>query len=187
MVKKGILVFLVMTTLFSCSSSDSTSDTNGSGSGTETTVAMVTRIDGVVYDTPPQNGGNLAEDSGGINFGGSSYFLLKGYKNFAAGKTSAKVGSKIYNIYLAIPKNDLSIGTHNFNSTFNSGDYYADIDISGVIPSENAITTSGYIKVTSYDAATKLLKGNFNFTTNDGVTTTAVSHTLIGSFAYKLP
>lgn len=187
MVKKGFFVFLFLTTLLSCSSSDTANGSSESGEGTESTAAMVTRIDGVVYDTPPQNGGNLAENSGGINFGGSSYFLLKGYKNFAVGKTVAKVGSKTYSIYLAIPKNDLSVGTHNFTTTFNLGNYYADIDISGGIPIENAITNSGYIKVTSYDATTKLLKGNFNFTTNDGVNTTAISHTLIGSFAYILP
>ncbi|MEC4004223.1 hypothetical protein OX283_006120 [Flavobacterium sp. SUN052] len=187
MIKKVFLSLIVVTTILSCSSSDSTDNSNGSGTGTETTVAMVTRIDNVVYDTPPQNGGNLAENSGGTSFGGTSYYLLKGYKNFGSSKIIAKIGSKVINIYLAIPKNDLSVGTHSFSSTFISGDYYADIDISGVVPSENANTTSGFIKITNYDSTTKLLKGNFNFTTNDGVDVAVTSHTLIGSFTYKLP
>lgn len=188
MIKKAIFSIFIFTTIFGCSSSDTTdNNSNGSGIGSETTVAMSTRIDGLVYDTPPEIGGNLAENSGGISFGGTSYYLLKGYKNFGSGKISDKIAGKTINIYLAIPKNDLSIGTHNFSTTFNSVDYYADIDVSGVIPAESANTTSGFIKITSYDSTTKLLKGNFNFTTNNGVDLTAVSHTLIGSFTYKLP
>ena len=187
MIKKVLLLVVFLCTFFSCTTSDSTDNSNGTGTGTDETIAMVTRIDGVIYDTPPQIGGNLAENSGGASFGGNSYYLLKGYKNFGTGKITAKVGSKIINIYLAIPKNDLSVGTHNFTSAFISGDYYADIDISSVVPAENANTTSGFIKITNYDTATKIVKGNFNFTTNDGVDLTITTHTLIGSFTYKIP
>lgn len=181
---KSTLV-LVAFAITSCSSDSASS--GGSNNEPAPVVAMVAEIDGVSFDAPPQIGGNLALNSGGSAFGGSAYFLLKGYKDMNTGKMSARIGNKVYNIYLAIPKNDLSVGIHNFSSAFNSGDYYADLDISGVVPAETVNTTSGFIKVASFDSATRLLKGNFNFTTNDGVDLTTDSHTLIGTFAYVLP
>lgn len=181
-----IALFLVALTVVSCSSDSSTTTGAGNEPVTPPAIAMQTEIDGVSYQTPPQAGGNLAENSGGTSFGGTAYFLLKGYKSVGA-RMTAKVGSKIYNIYLAIPKNDLSVGIHFFSAAFNSGDYYADLDITGVIPSETVNTTGGFIKVTSFDATTRILKGNFNFTTNDGVDLATDSHSVIGSFEYKLP
>jgi hypothetical protein len=67
-----------------------------------------------------------------------------------------------------------------------AGEYYADFDVNGVTPAETVNTTSGSITITSYNSTTKLLKGNFTFTTNDGVNLIAASHTLIGSFNYVL-
>jgi hypothetical protein len=170
---------------FSCSSGDSVEtndDISPAGS-----IAMTTRIDGVDYNTPPQIGGNLAENSGGTAYGGTANYLLKGYKNLSSGKTIFRVGNKIYNIYLIIPKNNLSLGIHNFSSSFVLGEYFADLDIIGVVPAENVNTTSGFIKILSYDVSTKLLKGNFNFTTNDGIDLLNTSHVLVGTFEYKLP
>ncbi|MEI7509030.1 MAG: hypothetical protein WCJ62_06145 [Flavobacterium sp.] len=181
MIKKIFFSAFIVTTLFSCSSN--TSSDNSGSTGTDVTVAMTTRIDGVIYDTPPQNGGNSADASGGEY--GSGYFLLKGYKNVGAGK-QVKIGNKIFNIKIVIPKSDVSVGTHNFNSTLVSGGYYADFDILGVSPAEAANTISGSINVTSYNSSTKLIKGGFNFTTNDGINLTNTSHTLIGSFSYVL-
>lgn len=185
MIKKIVFSALLSTVFFSCSS-DNSSSSNSGGSGTsggDTPVAMTTRIDGVVYDTPPQNGGNNADVSGGEY--GSDYFLLKGYKNVGAGK-QAKIGNKIYNIKVVIPKNNITVGTHSFTSNLVAGGYYADFDISGVSPDETVNTISGSITVTSYNTSTKLLKGNFNFTTCDGVNLTTTTHTLIGSFGYVL-
>lgn len=168
--------------LFSCSKS-SPDNSGSTGTGTDATVAMTSIIDGLTYDTPPQNGGNSADASGGEY--GSGYFLLKGYKNVGAGK-QVKIGNKIFNIKIVIPKSDISVGDHNFNSTLVSGGYYADFDILGVSPAETANTNSGTITVTSYNSSTKLIKGSFNFTTNDGVNLTATSHTLVGSFSFVL-
>lgn len=185
MLKKIIFSAVVLTTLFSCSSDSSSTDNTGGGGtgGGDTSVAMTTRVDGVIYDTPPQNGGNAADLTGG-EFG-SNYFLLKGYKNVGAGK-QAKIGNKIYDIKVVIPKNDVSVGTHSFSSSLVVGGYYADFDISGTSPAETVNTISGSITITSYTASTKLVKGNFNFTTNNGVNLTATSHTLLGSFSYVL-
>ncbi|CAM4439117.1 hypothetical protein [Flavobacterium terrigena] len=181
-----IALFSLVLAIVSCSSGD-TVEASDDTNPTTPTVAMTTEIDGVDYDTPPQIGGNLAENSGGASFGGSDYYLLKGYKNLNTSKSAFKVGNKIFNIYLAIPKNDLSVGTHSFSSTFTTGDYYADLDISGVIPAENVNTISGSINVLSYDASTRLLKGTFVFTTDDGVNLVDPSHFIVGSFEYKLP
>lgn len=185
MLKKILFSVIVLTTLFSCSSDNSSTNNSGGGGtgGSDTTVAMTTRIDGVIYDTPPQNGGNAADATGGEY--GSNYFLLKGYKYVGAGK-QAKVGNKIYNIKVVIPKNDITVGTHSFNATLVTGGYYADFDISGISPAETVNTIGGSITITSYNTSTKLVKGNFNFTTCDGVNLTTTTHTLIGSFGYVL-
>ncbi len=182
MIKKIVLSAFVLTTLFSCSSDSTTTDNTNGGTPSETTVAMTTRIDGTVYDTPPQIGGNAADATGGIY--GNTYFLLKGFKNTSSGK--AKTGSKTYDIKIVVPKSDLSLGTHTFTSSNVAGEYYADFDVNGVVPAELANTNNGSVTITSYNSTTKLLKGNFTFTTNDGVNLTAISHTLIGSFNYVL-
>lgn len=182
MIKKIIFSVFVLTTLFSCSSDSSSATSNNGGSLNETTVAMTTRIDGTVYDTPPQIGGNAADATGG-SFG-NTYFLLNGYLNTGAGK--AKTGFKTYDIKIVVPKSDLTLGTHDFMSNIVAGEYYADFDVNGVTPAETVNTTSGSITITSYNSTTKLLKGNFTFTTNDGVNLIAASHTLIGSFNYVL-
>jgi len=182
MIKKTVFSAFVLTTLFSCSSSDSTATGNTGGTPSETTVAMTTRIDNVVHDTPPQGGGNAADATGGSY--GNTYFLLKGYYSTASGK--AKTGFKSYDIKIVVPKSDLSLGTHTFTSSIVSGEYFADFDVNGVVPAESANTNSGSITITSYNSTTKLLKGNFTFTTNDGVNLTTTSHTLLGSFNYIL-
>ncbi|MBY0487728.1 MAG: hypothetical protein K2P85_11155 [Flavobacteriaceae bacterium] len=181
MFKKIFLLSVFIIVITSCSA-DSSSDKNDEGTINQPEVAMVTRIDGTLYDTPPQNGGNFADVTGGIY--GNTYFLLKGYKNAGTGKVV--IGNKIFNIRLVIPKGDLSVGTHIFNSTLVSGGYYADFNVSGVSPVETVNTNAGSITVTSYNSSTKLLKGNFIFTTNDGVNLTDASHTLMGSFSYVL-
>lgn len=183
MIKKIIFSAFVLTTLFSCSSSDSNTTSNNTGTPTETTVAMTTKIDGTVYDTPPQNGGNTADATGGTY--GNTYFLLKGYLSAGSGKN--KIGNKTYDIKVVVPKSDLSVGTHFFSSNIVAGGYYADFDINNSSPPEAANTTSGSITITSYNATTKLLKGNFNFTTNNGINLTATSHSLVGSFGFVLP
>ena len=181
MFKKIIFSTLVLTLLFSCSSSTNSNETI-IGSGSTPAVAMTTRIDGVVYEMPPQAGGNSADITGGVY--GNTYFLLSGYKNISAGKF--KVGSTIYTVKIAIPKSDLSVGTHNFTGTITPGGYYADFDITGPIPAETVSTTNGYINVTSYNASTKEIKGSFSFNTNNGVDLSNSTHILTGNFDYIL-
>jgi hypothetical protein len=182
MIKKIVLSVAVISSLFSCSSGADSSSDNTNGTGSTTTVAMTTRVDGVIYDMPPQTGGNSADASGGVY--GNTYFLLNGYKNITTGKV--KVGSTIYTMKIAIPKSDLSLGQHNFTGTIAPGGYYADFDITGPVPAETVNTTSGYINVTSYNSTTKEMKGSFNFYTNNGVDLVTHSHTLIGSFDFIL-
>lgn len=181
MFKKIIFSALVLTTLFSCSSSTNSNETI-IGSGTTPAVAMTTRIDGITYEMPPQAGGNSADITGGVY--GNTYFLLNGYKNISAGKY--KVGSTIYTVKIAVPKSDLSVGTHNFTGAITPGAYYADFDITGPIPAETVTTTSGYVNVTSYNSSTKEIKGSFSFSTNNGVDLSISTHTLTGSFDYIL-
>jgi len=181
MFKKIIFSALVLTTLFSCSSSTNSNETI-IGSSTTQAVAMTTRIDGIVYEMPPQAGGNSADITGGVY--GNTYFLLNGYKNISAGKY--KVGSTIYTVKIAVPKSDLSVGTHNFTGAITPGAYYADFDITGPIPAETVTTTSGYVNVTSYNSSTKEIKGSFSFRTNNGVDLSISTHTLAGSFDYIL-
>ena len=182
MIKKILLSAVIITSVFSCTSGDSSNNDTTGGGGSTSTAAMVTRVDGVVHDMPPQGGGNSADASGGIY--GNTYFLLNGYKNITSGKVV--IGNTIYTMKIAIPKSDLTVGQHNFTSTIAPGGYYADFDITGPAPAETVNTTAGYINVTSYNATTKQMKGNFNFTTNNGVNLNATSHTLIGSFDYIL-
>jgi hypothetical protein len=182
MIKRILFSALICASLFSCTTSGSSNSDSTGGGGSTTTAAMVTRVDGVVHDMPPQGGGNLADATGGVY--GNTYFLLNGYKNITTGKVV--IGNTIYTMKIAIPKSDLSIGQHNFTSTIAPGGYYADFDITGPVPAETVNTTSGYINVTSYNTTTKEMKGNFNFTTNNGVNLSATSHTLIGTFDYIL-
>ena len=182
MIKNILFSAFILTTLFSCSSSTTSDNSGTGGTSNDITVAMTTRIDNVVHDTPPQGGGNNADATGGSY--GNTYFLLKGYYNTASGK--AKTGFKSYEIKIVIPKSDLSVGTHTFTSNITSGSFYADLDVNNASPAEVANTKSGSITITNYNSTTKLLKGNFTFTTNDGLNLTATSHTLIGSFNYVL-
>ncbi|MBC7525548.1 MAG: hypothetical protein H7239_14070 [Flavobacterium sp.] len=182
MIKKIIILALVSLTLASCTTSADSSTVDVQPVA-NSSVAMETRIDNVLYETPPQNGGNSADVTGGIY--GNTYFLLKGYKDTGVGKV--KIGSKTFEIKIVIPKADIasSVGTHNFSSTLTSGGYYADLDINGVTPAENVSTVSGFVKVNSYDATTKEIKGSFNFTASNGVDLT-VTHTIIGTYDYIL-
>lgn len=182
MIKRILISTLICASLFSCTTSGTSNSDITGGDGSTTTAAMVTRVDGVVHDMPPQGGGNLADATGGVY--GNTYFLLNGYKNITTGKVV--IGNTIYTMKIAIPKSDLSVGQHNFTSGIAPGGYYADFDITGPVPTETVNTTSGYINVTSYNATTKEMKGNFNFTTNNGVNLSATSHTLIGTFDYIL-
>lgn len=178
MLRKIIFSGLILTTLFSCSSDSSSSPANAPAP--EVTPAMTVRIDGTVHDSTPQGGNNTSDPTGGTY--GNTYYQLKAQIDGGTGKT-VKVGNKVFNISLVIPKSDITTGTHNFTATIAPGGYFADFKITGVNPAETSNTTSGYVTVTSYDTSTKLLKGNFNFTTNDGA---APTHTLSGSFIYIL-
>jgi hypothetical protein len=182
MLKKIVFSALVLTTILSCSSGGDSNE-NSQTTPIVDSVAMTTNIDGTVYLTPPQIGGNLADATGGVY--GNTYFLLNGYKDTGIAK-SAKTGSKKYEIKIAIPKTDISVGTHNFSSSIITGSYYADLNITGVSPTENVDTISGYVTVTSYNTTTNLIKGNFNFTTNNGVDLITTSHTVTGTFSYVL-
>ena len=181
--KTKILLLATLFLIISCSSSDSASDNQNPNGGQEPAVAMVTRIDNVLYNTPPQNGSNIADATGGEY--GNTYFLLKGFTLVSSSKNNL-IGNKSYFIKLALPKNNIVAGTYNFTSTIQPNSYYADFDITGVSPPENVITNSGFIKILNYNPTTKEVKGSFNFTTNDGIQTSIVSHTLVGNFDFIL-
>lgn len=186
--KKLIFLFLGLS-LFSCSS-DGTTDDNGSGGGSgggSTTVdPFKATVNGTSYVFTTLNNTNIADASGGMY--GNTYFLIKGNKDTGAakGNVSGKVDTKKYEIKLAIPKSNVAVGTHNFVSAIQPNEYYADLDITGVIPAQPAVTSTGFIKITSYNATTKKIVGTFSFNTTNGITTT-ITNTITGSFDYVLP
>lgn len=186
--KKLIFLFLGLS-LFSCSS-DGTIDDNGSGGGSgggNTTVdPFKATVDGISYVFTTLNNTNIADATGGLY--GNTYFLIKGNKDTGSvkGNLSGKIDTKKYEIKLAIPKSNVAIGTHNFSNTIQPDEYYADLDITGVLPAQTVVTSSGFIKITTYNATTKKIVGTFSFNTTDG-STTAITHTITGSFDYVLP
>lgn len=188
--KKLIFLFLGLS-LISCSS-DGTDDNSGSGGsgggGSNTTNPLTAVVDGISYVFATVNNTNIADATGGVY--GNTYFLIKGTKDTGSAKNnstiSGKVGSKKFEIKLAIPKSNVAVGTHNFTSTIQPNEYYADLDITGINPAESAVTSSGFIKVTSYNATTKKIVDTFSFTTTNGSSTT-VTHTITGTFDYVLP
>jgi hypothetical protein len=189
--KKLIFIFLGLS-LFSCSS-DGGTNTNGtggnSGGGGNTTVdTFKATVDGISYVFSTLNNTNVADASGGIY--GNTYFLIKGNKDTGSAKQSGSVSGKIdtkkYEIKLAIPKSNVVVGTHNFSSAILPNQYYADLDVTGVAPAQTVVTSSGFIKITTYNATTKKIVGTFSFNTTNG-STTAITHTITGSFDYVLP
>jgi len=189
--RKLIFIFLGLS-LFSCSS-DGGSDTNGTGgngggSGNTTVDPFKAIVDGSSYVFTTLNNTNIADASGGIY--GNTYFLIKGNKDtgFAKGNgiLAGKVDTKKYEIKLAIPKTNVVVGTHNFLNAIQPNEYYADLDITGIVPLQDVLTSTGFIKITSYNATTKKIVGTFSFNTTNGLTTT-ITHTITGSFDYVLP
>jgi|GEM_PF-1376077 hypothetical protein len=188
--KKLIFLFLGLS-LFSCSS-DGTDDNSGSGGsgggGNNTTNPLTAVVDGISYVFAIVNNTNIADATGGVY--GNTYFLIKGTKDTGSAKNnstiSGKVGSKKFEIKLAIPKSNVSVGTHNFTSTIQPNEYYADLDITGINPAETAATSTGFIKITSYNATTKKIVGTFSFNTTNGSTAT-ITHNITGAFDYVLP
>lgn len=165
--------------VFSCS-------TDSSSSGTGDSVqdyTMTGVVDGNSYYLTPTNGGELSDPTGGAY--GDTFQLLNGYIRIPATARFPQPEKRI-NIRLLLPKTDLTVGTHFFLNTAEIGNYFADLDlVFGTDPGEDEDTTSGKIIVTSYDLATKRIKGTFEFTTNNGVSTSQ-THAVTGSFNYVL-
>ena len=188
--KKLIFLFLGLS-LFSCSS-DGTDDNSGSGGsgggGNNTTNPLTAVVDGISYVFATVNNTNIADATGGVY--GNTYFLIKGNKDTGSTKQSVSVSGKIdtkkYEIKLAIPKSNVAVGTHNFLNTIQPNEYYADLDVTGVVPTQDVVTSTGFIKITSYNTITKKIVGTFSFNTTNGLTT-AITHTITGSFDYILP
>lgn len=181
MIKKFLVLSVAVLFVVSCSSSDDGKQTSDA-TQTEATIAIVGRVDNVLYNFPSPSPTNTADASGGEY--GSNYYLLKGTNTKGP---ASKTGTKTIDIKLVVPKSDLSLGIHNFVATQVAGEYYADMDISNTLPSETVNTISGYIKILSYNSSTKELKGAFNFTTDDGVNVGTTRHTVLGNFDYFLP
>ncbi|CAM3649260.1 hypothetical protein FSS13T_24890 [Flavobacterium saliperosum S13] len=177
--KKIFLLFLVTTFAVSCS------DENASSNENPTTFPMSASIDSQSFPMEPEAGGNFSDATGGIY--GSEYHLLEGYRmqSIATAKTTLK--DYKYYIRLAIPKIDVSVGTHTFTNTHIPNGYFADLDIAAVVDDngENEATFNGKIIVNSYDVATQRVKGTFEFKTNNGVTATQ-THVVSGTFNYVL-
>jgi len=175
MKKYALLVFGLLS-LLSCSSSDTSGTSNSSNA---TTAIMTTKIDGYLYDTPPQNGSNIADATGGTF--GTGYYLLNGFKNTANGKLTAP---KMYYLKIAIPKSNIFVGTHDFTNNIQPDAYFASLTITG--NNETVATISGNVKITYYNSTTKEIKGSFTFTTSNGVDVTTVTHNVIGTFDFFL-
>lgn len=186
--KKLVFLFLGLT-LFSCTSGgtdDNSGSGGGSGGGSTTVDPFKATVNGISYVFNTLNNTNIADASGGIY--GNTYFLIKGNKDTgsAKGNVAGKVDTKKYEIKLAIPKSNVAVGTHNFTSVIQPNEYYADLDVTGVVPTQTVVTSTGFIKITSYNATTKKIVGTFSFNTTNGSTTT-ITNTITGSFDYVLP
>ncbi len=186
--KKLIFLFLGLS-LFSCSSggTDDNFGSGGNGGDGNTTIdPFKATVNGISYVFTTLNNTNIADASGGIY--GNTYFLIKGNKDTGGskGNVSGKVDTKKYEIKLAIPKSNVVVGTHNFLNTIQPNEYFADLDVTGVVPPQTVVTSTGFIKITSYNATTKKIVGTFSFNTTNGSTTT-ITNSITGSFNYVLP
>lgn len=189
--KKLLGLFLTLFFL-SCSSDGGTDSTgtggNGGGGGNTTVDPFKATVDGASYVFTTQNNSNVADASGGLY--GNTYFLIKGFKDTGAAKqgvtVSGKVDTKKYEIKLAIPKSNVAVGTHNFASTIQPNEYYAELIITGVPQNQAVATNTGNIKITTYNATTKKIIGTFSFTTTDGIAPT-ITHNVTGTFDFVLP
>lgn len=177
--KKIILIGVVSFLTFSCST-DSSSSATGEPVQDSTMTGI---IDGNPYNLAPSTGGELSDPTGGAY--GDTFQLLNGYVRIPAIARFPQPEKRI-NIRLLLPKTDLTVGTHFFLDTAEIGNYFADLDIVlGTDAGEDEDTVSGKITVTSYDSVTKRIKGTFEFTTDNGVSTSQ-THAVTGSFNYVL-
>lgn len=181
--KKFLVTLFAAVFTVSCSSSD-----DGTSDGQATLLPMSANIDAQLYGMEPVGGGNLSDPSGAMF--GSDYHSLEGHKliNIVGGATSRQPSVPYdYYIRLAIPKIDVSVGTHTFTNTHIPNGYFADLEITSETAGDgdNEVIFSGKIIVTSWDTATQRLQGTFEFKTNNGITS-AETHVVSGSFNYIL-
>lgn len=181
--KKILTLILVAAFAVSCSSDDDTPS-----GGNPVTYPMSATIDGQVFSMWPENGTNLSDPTGGMF--GSEYHLLEGYKlvNIVGALTAKEpIVEHDYYVRLAIPKIDIAVGTYDFTNTQLPNDYFADLEIISAVDGEgeDEATAGGTIVVTNWDSVTRRLQGTFEFTTNDGLTSTE-THVVTGTFNYIL-
>lgn len=182
MIKKMLFTVVVSAFMMSCSSESGPSGTN-EGSQAFPIIAKI--------DTHSQigmknaDGDNMGDASGGIY--GDTYFMLEGFKTEGGvGSVKTPDTNYTYTIRMAIPKSDITVGTHYFMNSVQPDNYFADLDIvTNSSAGENEETISGKIVVSSYDSVTKKIKGTFEFKTSNGVTATQ-THAVSGSFEYIL-
>lgn len=177
--KKIFLLFLASMFVVSCSEDTPSSNENAS------TFPMTASIDSQSFPMEPEEGGNFSDATGGMY--GSEYHLLEGYKMQSIATAKVTLKDYKYFIRLAIPKIDVSVGTHTFTNSHIPNGYFADLDIAAVEDDngENEATINGKIIVSSYDVATQRIKGTFEFKTYNGVTATQ-THVVSGTFNYVL-
>lgn len=115
---------------------------------------------------------------------GLSYFTLNGFYDNASPNARAPIQDKVVTVNIAIPKDNIALGQHNFGNALVADAYYADMNIklNGVVETVN--TVSGNINVISYDELTGEISGTYQFNTNNG--TSSISHTISGTFEYVL-
>lgn len=179
MLRKVLFLSCIAMFAISCSSG-SDEQVNETSPAPVNAIAITGKVDNVSYNFPSPSVSNTADASGGTY--GSDYFLLRGINTSGPSKT----GIKTIEIKLLVPKSNITTGSHSFTTSPTTGEYFADMDISNTLPSENVNTIGGSLNVTSYNASTKEIKGSFLFTTEDGVNA-GTSHTVIGNFDYYLP
>jgi len=172
-------LFVASFAFISCSS-DSDSENNGGNNNDNFIITMNAVIDGESISLRTVDGSNESNPTGG-EFGVSNQLLYGYYDNNVSSRLP--IQNKKIEIFLAIPKENMTLGEHSFGSSIQVDEFFAKMKIKINNVDETVNTTSGKIVILSYDSVTNILHGTFELTTNNG---TIVSHQVSGSFDYKI-
>jgi hypothetical protein len=177
-----ILILLLTVVLFSCSPDDKGAVGNPNDNTTIIAKPMQLNID----SQAPLDLRNTEGNSESVLTGttGSYTHLLFGYYDSGEVARMIPIQQKRVEVSLFIPSSLITVGDHLFSNSQQNNSYFGKINLLKINDiTETVTTTNGKITIISYNSVTKLLKGTFQITTNDG---TNQNHQFTGSFEYIL-